>query len=248
MGLHRKIGWVLAAVLLMAVRASATISVVVSTSITATAGTTSNVTTPSANTTGSGALVVFLEDFQGTVTGTLTDNQGNTWTLAGSATYTDAVTCRLRCYICMNPTTNAAHTFNYTSGAASYPTMYVFGLSGTSGRDVQNGAGLAAATSGQPGSITPTSDSALVFCAAIAAAGSAPTISSPYSVLGSTSFLNGVRFATMVASNTQTTATATNPTVTYSTSTVSAVMIIAFKNIVPTATSRGLMTWFNMTR
>lgn len=236
--------------LLFATPASATITAVVSSSITATAGTTSNVTTPAVNTTGATLMVVMLYDFQGTLSGTLTDNQSNTWTLAGGATYTDGASCRLRCYFCVNPTTNASHTLNYTSAAASYPTIIMKAYAGTTTRDQQAGTGLASASSGQPGSITPAQDSALVVTAACVAAGSAPTVSSPYSVVGSAGFVNLQRFASIYADNIQTARTATNPTITYGASAVSAIMIVSFNNNVPAATTTrgGGLMWFNSMR
>lgn len=180
-------------------------------SVTAGSSDKSNVTSGSINTSGANLIVVHIADYGGTGLGTLSDSKSNTWTALTGFSQGGGSTSQI--YYCYNPTTDAAHTFTYSSGSTIYPTIQVMAFSGSASSpfDAQNGNGQNFGSTLTTGSVSPSVDNELLVagCAMLASA----TISSIdsgfnfllYSASGANS--TGGGFAYLI----QTTAGSVNP-------------------------------------
>jgi hypothetical protein len=168
------------------------------------------------NSTGADLIVVAVS-YNNTGAGlTLTDSASNTWT--SIAIYTAAPYEELQAWYCHGPTTSASHTVSF-GGASSACSVNVSSWSGSaaSSLDQHSGAAGTGLTTQSAGSITPTSDNALVlaFCT-VADANTATTTTSGFTPSGSDSTWQtaGVSFQNNGISQDyqiQTTATAVNP-------------------------------------
>ena len=108
-------------------------------------------------------IVLTIQNYSLGAFPTVSDNIGNSWTLAGSAQGTAAA--RIVEFYCINPTTSAAHTFAVNSGSG-YPSISVNlfgGASFTFGSFNSNTGGNL--TSISAGSITPSSSRNLIITA-----------------------------------------------------------------------------------
>lgn len=110
-----------------------------------------------------GATLLVAAVSRTTSSGTLTDNQSNTWTQLTTKASTGVES---ELYYCLNPNTNAAHTVSYTGGN-TYPAVVAAAYSGAGIIYDQEAVADANATSVSCGSLTPSGDGALVisFCA-----------------------------------------------------------------------------------
>lgn len=181
-----------------------------------------------------GASLIVFHVSRNTESCTISDNKGNSFTLIQSITSGTMVS---EIYYCIPPpgNTGANHYFIYQACVppGAMPSIDVSIWSATNNSspiDQQNSSSLSAATFGQPGSITPTANNELVITAVNAGTSTAaPIISAGYSVSSSINFTAGRHVASGMAYYIQTLATATNPTWTYGSSTVSAQNIVSFR-------------------
>lgn len=181
-----------------------------------------------------GATLIVFHVSRNTESCTIGDNKGNTFTLIQSVTSGTMVS---EVYYCTPSAANTGinHYFTYQGCVppGAMPSIDIIVLSGTNSSasiDQQNSASLSSALSGQPGSITPTANNEIVITTVNAGTSTAaPTISAGYSVSSSINFTTGRHVASGMAYSIQTLATATNPTWTYGSSTVSAQNIISFR-------------------
>lgn len=115
--------------------------------------------TDAIDTTGANLIVVTISNSASgsPVTANFSDSASNTWsTLTGRGTGGQ----RVRGFYCLNPTTSATHTFNYTE-ASSASTVTVQAWSGaatSSPLDVQSAGGTGSGTSLSAGTATATAD------------------------------------------------------------------------------------------
>ena len=116
------------------------------------------VTTTAIDTTGATLIVVFGA---GNLAAVLTDSASNTNVYRGPQRPSSGG-FGINSYFLVNPTTSATHTFTYAIGSA-FPSLAVQAYSGSyGGVELWKGNFNASATSIAPGSITPTSDNALL--------------------------------------------------------------------------------------
>lgn len=185
----------------------------------------SNVTTGAIDTTG--AKLITLAITANSVTYTVSDSKGNTWT---------ALTARgsglERLYYCINPTVGSGHTFSVAS-TAQLPTISVLAFSSvnTPSLDTETGASAAGSTE-QPGSITPASVAEVFVTGYGYADTGVATVNSGFAT-GDTpvGLAGGLHYGTGTAFriNFPADSTARNPTWTQGSSTAQAVAMAAFK-------------------
>ncbi len=174
-------------------------------------------TTSAVNTTGANfeAMIFCLGS---TSLPTVSDSASNSW---GSplASYIGSSNQTLRLYGVANPTTATNQTFTVSSGSGSYSSFVVMTFSGVSTLDQKNGShATSSVTSFQPGSITPSINNELLLTGVCS--NSVPSSSYAYSVDSSFTIATngwkpyqpGSNYATGSAYLVQTTATAENPT------------------------------------
>jgi hypothetical protein len=178
--------------------------------------TTDTVTTSAINTTGATLFVIAISDFDG-VGYTVSDSQSNTWDTTPSTYTVTGGFFQLEFQFAIVTATNASHTFSATCSGC-YPSVCVIAFSGTHATTVwdgkENGSEGAASTR-QPGSITPTQDNAVVVSA----------LALPYEDIGTITISGGGfsavegqvvggggSYGVAIAYVVQTTATASNPT------------------------------------
>ena len=188
-------------------------------------------TTGAIDTSGANFLVVIISDYSAAALGTLSDSKSNTWTAL--TTYQDGgVNSRTKIYYSINPTVGSAHTFTYT-GSALYPTIMAASFSGvdtTAPFDVENGeASSVPATSSQPGSVTPSQNNELLVfgvCLGASTTNYSDDIGTP---IENMNWNGGVANGGAMDYQIQTTATARNPTWSWTTSSPHANSIATFK-------------------
>lgn len=112
------------------------------------------VTTDPIDTRGANLIVVAVGTYV-SHTGTISDSKSNTWIPLTLYSASDA-NSKIQFFYCLNPTTDAAHTFSTTPGTFSLPGVGVVAFSGVSAFVSESGAlGL------HPGSITATLNGSL---------------------------------------------------------------------------------------
>jgi hypothetical protein len=176
-------------------------------------------TTTSTNTTGASFIAIQISEYDGVTFGTLTDNKSNTWTQlrvdkvsATVANYT---------YYCSPCTVGTGHTFTYTkTGSFSVINVIAVGNTVTSSPiDQQSGTFNAAATSIQPGSITPTQNGEIIIATiATSNTGGAVAINSGFVITDGIAFNAGVNQGATMAYLIQGAGTAVNPTFSWNSS------------------------------
>lgn len=189
-----------------------------------------NVTTPTMISSNATLLVACVASNQ--TDGTLSDSKSNTWT---ALTLREANGVRSRIYYVLNPATDGAHTFTYST-TGGMPSIIVNAYTGTvltSAFDVENGA-TATGTTIQPGSVTPSVNDALLVSCLTAEAATTTSVNSGFN-WSTFSHADGVNFVAdqhmlgAISYRIQTTAAAVNPTYTVGTSTDVAATIAVFK-------------------
>lgn len=183
-------------------------------------------TTTAANMVGATLCVVAMSWEYGGGTDTMSSSPANTWI---SLTPQNVPSNNgLTIFYAYSPSVSSSMTFT-PGGLYAAPLAACF--SGTTGSavDQQNGTNLAAATSGQPGSVTPASNGELVFTAMSLATFSSQTCGNSSSYTQLTQIAPSGAYANCAAYLIQSTATATNPTLTWTTSSASALSIGTFK-------------------
>lgn len=188
-----------------------------------------SVTTAAINTTGADLIVLEVSDYLLDSPSTISDSKGNTWTTL--TTYDSGQFNRSRLMYVKNPTVGSGHTFTATT-TTGYPSIAVQAWSGahlTSPFDQQNGSGFFAATSIQPGSITPTENNELVVTGVGSLIVGAVSVNGGFTISDQVDYSPGVHFAVALAHLVQTTAAAANPTWSWSGAAQGATGIASFK-------------------
>lgn len=169
-------------------------------------------TTDAIDTTGADLIIGLVAVYAGGGGGAFSDSKGNTWT--GLTAQSESGLSWVRIYYCVNPTVGSGHTF---SVSGSYQTLCVAAFSGakaTGTFDQQSGSSSGTSGAATPGSITPSENDCLfvtglgTFYAGISGAPSGFTASDYFA-----SDPGGC--STGLAYEIQTTATARNPSWSY---------------------------------
>lgn len=169
--------------------------------------------------TGCNFLVVALSDYSLEAEATFTDSLSNTWNFLTARIAGAGAAARIRIGYATNATVGAAQTFTATNGGTSFSCFVVNGFAGvatSSPFDVQNGAtNDASASTIATGSVTPSEANCLVI---YGAAGQIIGISSVDigTLAGTVAGESGQAFGVGAGYQIQTTATARNPTFTFS--------------------------------
>jgi len=198
-------------------------------SSTAKQGARNGVTTSAIDTTGANLIVISIAWYSVT-SPSISDNQGNTWTALTTSNVASDVGSKM--YYCLAPTTNASHTFTF-GPANVYGGLIVAAFSGvatTSPFDVQNGATSSSASALSTGSVTPSEDNELVIFTA-GKGGNTTTVdtTSVGAMIGNYAGVAAVTYAQGMGYEIQTTATARNPSLSGTGTSVMAARIAAFK-------------------
>lgn len=184
-------------------------------------------TTSSGNTTGADLIIVSLAT--GVSSGTISDSKGNTWTPLTQRTggFSDRF---YQFFYCQGGTVGSGHTFSVT-GTANFPSLCVSAWSGSTAApfDVENGNSLAFGNSIQTGSITPTVDNELLVTGMCYDDTSTPTIDVGFTVLQTLPVTGFGYTGQQIAYIIETTATAKNPTFSWTNNSRSAAAIASFK-------------------
>ncbi len=171
-------------------------------------------TTTTVDTSGGNFLVAYVsENSAGGVTG-ITDNKSNSFT-ALTDQFVGAPGGRM--FYAKNATCGTLHTFTVTMGGTDYANVCVAAFSGvdtTAPADQQNGFSSAgyAATTVQPGSITPSVDNCLVVTGIGTQDGSSASINGGFTITDFNPTSGGNFWGSGMAYLIQTTAAAANPT------------------------------------
>lgn len=123
------------------------------------------IVTSAIDTSGANLLIVAVTQVGANVIGTLTDSKGNTWTLQSSPLTAQTTGGYIRIYYCPSPTVGSGHTFTYANGGQLFGVVAVQAWSGANATpfDVQNGSGSAiGVTSLATGSVTPNNNNSLI--------------------------------------------------------------------------------------
>ncbi len=190
----------------------------------------SGFTSDPVNTTGADLIVVSVGYAQGT-SPSVSDNKGNTYT---PLTVRTGTSWSHRLYYCGGPSTpvvGAGHTFT-VSGSGILAFMAVQAWSGshlTSVLDAETGAGSGAASTLQPGSITPSQNNELIVTGVVSDTGGLPSVDLGFSISDSEAAVGGSFAAGAFAYLVQTSAAAVNPTWTFGGANDDATSMAAFK-------------------
>lgn len=143
------------------------------TSVSAGSTNSNNVTSGAIDT--SGAKIIVVGVSRGTLgtVGAPTDNQGNTYTLAVN---TNVAARNSLLFYCINPTTNASHTFSY-SDTSSFPAIYAAAFSGEADSLDATNSNTTSGSTIQPGSVSPAGDNELFVTVVAENSGSVLTVS-----------------------------------------------------------------------
>lgn len=170
-------------------------------------------TTAGIDTTGATFLVVavgYISTGASSGTPVLSDSNSNTWVRIANGLVANA---SVDLQVCLNPTVGAGHTF--TVSAAGAPSFCVAAFSGTAtdfqcGRAVNNS--TASGTSVQPGSVTPTRDNCALVAALAYRDTTTVSVNSSFTITDQNPFASGIAIGCVLAYRVETTATAVNPT------------------------------------
>ncbi len=188
------------------------------------------------DTTGATELFAWIADYQQETASTPQDSKSNTWTLL--RTDTTASLVRLALFYAENPTVGAGHTFqtvNNAGGAAVYPALGVLAFSGTPSSSTDDGSSNSQATASgvtlATGTCSPTTATNLLVSGLTnsASPGSTPTLDSGFTVHEFVDYALGQHFPLTIASLSQSTAIAQDPTWSWTTLGIAIANIAAFK-------------------
>lgn len=170
------------------------------------------VTTSGIDTTGANLIILWCTGFF--TSGTPTDSKSNTWTPLTIQTQDNNVSSQF--FYCYNPTVGTGHTFTGVSTSQDCIAVQAWAGAASSPFDQQNGSqGAGSGTSIQPGSITPTAANELIVAGVDAINSStSPTVNSGMTITDSSAVSPGFAFG--MAYLVQTSASAINPTWSYS--------------------------------
>jgi hypothetical protein len=190
----------------------------------------SPITTSAIDTTGADLIVLVRSVYDNGTPSTPTDNKSNTWTALTRRQATGDTAYDVRIWYSVNPTVGSGHTFTQGSSGAIYPSLHVMAFSGShaSPFDQESGQGTGSVTSVQAGSLTPSEGNCLVISGMVSNGG-LPGIDGTYTE-SATAAIGGTSVSGGIAYDIQTTATATNPTWSWSGSHPSAAVLAVFKS------------------
>ena len=205
---------------------------------TAAGGNSTTTTTTAIDTTGANLLVACASSFDAAAhTPTMSDNKTNTWTaltLRGTSSTTETTI-----YYSVPASVGTGHTFTFTTTVNGFAALGVWAFAGASATPYDTDVGTAASSSGtsvQPGSITPAqANEVLVACNTLSAAFTSLAINSSFTLSDQVAFASGNNEGGGYAYLIQTTATAENPTFSW-TNTVSTSTAMAAFEAAATAT------------
>lgn len=176
------------------------------------AGTSANTnTTTNINTTNAKLIVVACGSYTPGGIPTLSDSQGNTWTLDNS--YADSQDL-LRFFYCINPSISVSHNFTY-AGTGCFPCLSVLVIGGDDAAHdagADNGNSSTDATV-QTGPVTPSVDNSIAITGVVInSSGAVFSVDSPFTIRTSANGDASNGNSIGVATDIQTTATTRNPT------------------------------------
>ena len=211
-----------------ALNASALFAIAKVSSVSAGASGGGTFTTGNISTTGASLFVACVSSYIGASAPTLSDSQTNTWT--GLTARNEAVAVRNRMFYVASPSTSGTHNFTLT-GSGTFGGLAVYAFSGTdtsSPFDSQQAGATGNSTSSAPGSITPAqNDSVVVSCATLDA--NISSVGASMTLDENVAFSGGNHYAAAGAYIVQTTATAINPTWSWTGTQRYAMSIASFK-------------------
>jgi hypothetical protein len=186
--------------------------------------------TAAINTTGASIIIISTADVV-TATATPTDNKGNSYTLIRSDT-APAIPARIKTYVNYNPIVGVGHTFSYYSsgGEPGIAVQAWFGSTGSPALDQQTGTfSNTVKTSASASSITPTFNNELIVTSICPwNTNLAPVLTASYSITYTAPRVNVNSVGIGMAYITQSTAAATKPSWTFS-STGWAMNVVSFE-------------------
>lgn len=186
------------------------------------------ITTSAIDTTGATLLVVGLAESNASADA-ITDSKSNTWTQLTSKSAFGSQRATLS--YAANPSVGTGHTFS-VAGTSIFPTIMAVALSGTatvSPFDVAGAGGGTSGTSVAPGTLTPGANNEIVVAFLEYDVSDTPTVSGGFTILsthiGGTFGAQAAQLAYLI----QTTATAANPTFSWTASSQCNAVSAAFK-------------------
>lgn len=186
-----------------------------------------NITTGTIDTSGADLLIALIADYNVNAT-TLSDSKSNSYT--SSISKIQAAT-EAQLYYKTSPTVGSSHSFT-ASSTAGYPSICAssFSGAGASPFDQSSTAGASGVTSLATGSVTPSEDNELIV-ASIAWQNSITglAIDSSFTIIEEQSVTPAINFGSAIAYLIQTSASAVNPTWSWTGSVNAAVLIATFK-------------------
>ena len=228
----------IACLLAIAVPVSGAITVVSHTSAN---GTQLSVTSPAIDTTGANLLVTCIAGFMLENTPVMTDSKSNAWTaltIRGSGNSAEA-----RIYYTVPTSVGTGHTFTFTNALNGFVSIGVLALAGASATPYDTDVGTAASSSGtsvQPGSITPAqANEILVACGDLEADYLTPSVNLGFTLVEQVAFSSGNGAGLLLAYLIQTTATAENPTFSWTNTVTASAAMAAFEAAATTTVNHG---------
>lgn len=196
-------------------------------------------TTASLDTTGATLLVITTSSENGAAP-TVSDSKSNTWTPLTNIEFAD----RSQIFYAVNPAVGSGHTFTANANFIAFAALAYSGVTTTSPFDVENSA-LSSTSPFQTGSVTPSVDNELIITT-LGGRDVTNSINSGFTIRESLILSPGTNFSMTVADLIQTSASAVNPTWTYTLSGDAQACIATFKaaatGSVVSATGTGVAT------
>jgi len=186
-------------------------------------------TTSNVNISGANFIVLSISYLDFGTAATVSDSSSNTW---NGLTIRSSGSDRSRLYYAYNATCTSTHNFTVT-GSGTYASIAVLAFSGVRSAstpfDAESGAVTGSGNNtSQPGSITPASANSL-FVTGLKEAKEFPTVSAPFSTVYGTTDDGSNHSGAFIAYEIQTTATARNPTWSWTSTTNPFSMAAVFK-------------------
>ncbi len=207
-------------------------------------GAPTTVTTDPIDTTGLDTIIIGVSDYPaGTPDGTwivdTSSGGSNSFGQLSGAAAVGTTNTRVRLYYCRGCQVGTGHTFTYTQPATSlavYATIMVLACgqgNQSSLTDQQNGSTTGGAGSISTGSITPSENGELIVTVVASLDSGTVTVPSGYTLGDRASYAAGIAIGGALAYKIQTTATATSPSWTFSTSSEGSAGVGSFKAASP---------------
>src|SRR5689334_21766697 len=130
---------------------------------------------------------------------TFTDSPGNTYT---GLTTPGGLFAFSQLFYCVNPTTNASHTFTSTTGNSTFPALAIMAFNGgntSSPFDAESGNHANSSTILQPGTVTPAGTDELTVTGLADETSGRISIDSSFTLDGSSPTLAGAHYGISIA-------------------------------------------------